>query len=211
MVVIIQLSKRQEDIVNIAKENGPITGEEIASTLNLARATLRPDLSFLTMAGVLEARPKVGYYYTGKGISNVIGEVLKQKKVNEIQGLPVAVNEETSVYDAIVTLFLEDVGTLFVVDNQNILKGVVSRKDFLKITLGDNDLNKLPIGIIMTRSPNVITVKDSDSALLAAKKIQEFQIDCLPVLGKDNDKIDDELVGRISKTHLIKIIAEIDI
>ncbi|WP_158212427.1 helix-turn-helix transcriptional regulator [Natranaerobius trueperi] len=210
-MVIIQLSKRQEDIVNIAKENGPITGEEIASTLNLARATLRPDLSFLTMAGVLEARPKVGYYYTGKGISNVIGEVLKQKKVNEIQGLPVAVNEETSVYDAIVTLFLEDVGTLFVVDNQNILKGVVSRKDFLKITLGDNDLNKLPIGIIMTRSPNVITVKDSDSALLAAKKIQEFQIDCLPVLGKDNDKIDDELVGRISKTHLIKIIAEIDI
>ncbi|OWZ83083.1 transcriptional regulator [Natranaerobius trueperi] len=207
----MQLSKRQEDIVNIAKENGPITGEEIASTLNLARATLRPDLSFLTMAGVLEARPKVGYYYTGKGISNVIGEVLKQKKVNEIQGLPVAVNEETSVYDAIVTLFLEDVGTLFVVDNQNILKGVVSRKDFLKITLGDNDLNKLPIGIIMTRSPNVITVKDSDSALLAAKKIQEFQIDCLPVLGKDNDKIDDELVGRISKTHLIKIIAEIDI
>ena len=52
--------------MQIVKENGPITGEHIAEQLNLTRATLRPDLSILTMAGFLDARPRVGYFYTGK-------------------------------------------------------------------------------------------------------------------------------------------------
>jgi DNA-binding FadR family transcriptional regulator len=38
----------------------------IAKKLNVRRATLRPDLTVLTMAGLLEARPRVGYFYTGK-------------------------------------------------------------------------------------------------------------------------------------------------
>ncbi len=62
----IELNKRQEDILQIVKENGPITGEHIAERLNLTRATLRPDLAILTMAGFLDARPRVGYFYSGK-------------------------------------------------------------------------------------------------------------------------------------------------
>ncbi|RYD04099.1 hypothetical protein N752_16080 [Desulforamulus aquiferis] len=54
----MELSKRQETILEIVKKNGPITGEQIAEQLNLTRATLRPDLSILTMAGLLEARPR---------------------------------------------------------------------------------------------------------------------------------------------------------
>ncbi|ACB84792.1 helix-turn-helix transcriptional regulator [Natranaerobius thermophilus] len=206
----IRLSKRQNEIVKIVREKGPISGEEIASYLNLARATLRPDLSFLTMSGLLEARPKVGYYYTGKSIENALGDILKQNKVSDIKGLPVAVSEETSVYDAIVTLFLEDVGTIFVVDENNYLKGVASRKDFLKITLGDNDLGKMPVGIVMTRWPNIVTLRDEDTALSAAKKVEEFQVDCIPVISDDNVEEQAELTGRVSKTHLVKLLAEID-
>ena len=62
----IELNKRQEQILEIVKDNGPITGEQIAERLNLTRATLRPDLAILTMAGFLDARPRVGYFYTGK-------------------------------------------------------------------------------------------------------------------------------------------------
>jgi HTH domain. len=40
----IELNKRQEEILEIVKENGPITGEQIAERLSLTRATLRPDL-----------------------------------------------------------------------------------------------------------------------------------------------------------------------
>ncbi|MFD3203553.1 HTH domain-containing protein, partial [Bacillus sp. LR_5] len=34
----IELNKRQEHILQIVKENGPITGEHIAEKLNLTRA-----------------------------------------------------------------------------------------------------------------------------------------------------------------------------
>lgn len=62
MVIIIELNKRQEHIIQIVKDHGPITGESIAAQLGLTRATLRPDLAILTMAGYLEARPRVGYF-----------------------------------------------------------------------------------------------------------------------------------------------------
>ena len=62
----IQLNERQEKIIEIVKKNQPITSEAIANKLSLTRATLRPDLAILTMAGILDARPKVGYFYTGK-------------------------------------------------------------------------------------------------------------------------------------------------
>ncbi len=53
----MKLNERQKKILQIVKENGPITGEQIAAALSLTRATLRPDLSILTMTGMLEARP----------------------------------------------------------------------------------------------------------------------------------------------------------
>ncbi|HBI27027.1 MAG TPA: transcriptional regulator, partial [Peptococcaceae bacterium] len=45
----MQLTPRQEQILEIVKENTPITGERIANKLNVRRATLRPDLTVLTM------------------------------------------------------------------------------------------------------------------------------------------------------------------
>ena len=63
VVRTIELSRRQQKIIQIVKDNGPITGEHIADQLDLTRATLRPDLAILTMAGFLEARPRVGYLY----------------------------------------------------------------------------------------------------------------------------------------------------
>ena len=59
------------------KHNGPITGEHIADRLDLTRATLRPDLAILTMSGILEARPRVGYYYTNKSQNKIIADELK--------------------------------------------------------------------------------------------------------------------------------------
>jgi len=62
----LELTRRQETILEIVKKSGPITGEQIAEKLSLTRATLRPDLAILTMSGLLEARPRVGYYYSGR-------------------------------------------------------------------------------------------------------------------------------------------------
>ncbi|MCY8081663.1 transcriptional regulator CcpN, partial [Bacillus haynesii] len=97
----IELNKRQEHILQIVKENGPITGEHIAEKLNLTRATLRPDLAILTMSGFLEARPRVGYFYTGKTGTQLLADKLKKLQVKDFQSIPVVIHENVSVYDAI--------------------------------------------------------------------------------------------------------------
>src|SRR5699024_11719270 len=99
-------SDRQETIVEIVKENGPITGEKISSKLNLSRATIRPDLAILTMAGFLDERPRVGYFYTGKTGSELLTEKVKKYKVKDFQSVHVVVNEDTYLYDYILIMFV---------------------------------------------------------------------------------------------------------
>ncbi len=137
------------------KENGPITGEQIADKLHLTRATLRPDLAILTMSGFLDARPRVGYFYIGQPSVQSLTENIQKLFVKDFHSRPVVVHDNTSVYDAIVTMFTEDVGTVFVVDNHSILVGVVSRKDFLRASIGKQELTSLPVTIMMTRMPNI--------------------------------------------------------
>lgn len=198
----IELNKRQEQILQIVKDNGPITGEHIADQLHLTRATLRPDLAILTMAGFLDARPRVGYFYTGRSGTQLLTDSLNHIFVKDYQSIPVVLNESISVYDAIVTMFLEDVGTLFVVDNQSVLVGVLSRKDLLRASIGKQELASIPVNIIMTRMPNITVCTKEDLMIDVAKKLIEKQIDSLPVV-KETEK-GYEVVGRITKTNITK-------
>src|SRR5699024_3711380 len=112
----VELSERQEKIIQIVKVNGPITGEKIAAQLHLSRATSRSDLDILRIAAYLDARPLVGYFYTGKTRSELLAEKIKKYRVEHVYSVPVVVKGSASVYDAISMMFLEDAGTLFVVD-----------------------------------------------------------------------------------------------
>ncbi|QXG60937.1 transcriptional regulator CcpN [Bacillus spizizenii] len=203
----IELNKRQEHILQIVKENGPITGEHIAEKLNLTRATLRPDLAILTMSGFLEARPRVGYFYTGKTGTQLLADKLKKLQVKEFQSIPVVIHENVSVYDAICTMFLEDVGTLFVVDRDAVLVGVLSRKDLLRASIGQQELTSVPVHIIMTRMPNITVCRREDYVMDIAKHLIEKQIDALPVI-KDTDK-GFEVIGRVTKTNMTKILVSL--
>ncbi|MED1438726.1 helix-turn-helix transcriptional regulator [Aeribacillus sp. FSL K6-8210] len=203
----IELNKRQEQILQIVKEHGPITGEHIADRLNLTRATLRPDLAILTMAGYLDARPRVGYFYTGKSGANLLVEKLKKLQVKDFQSIPVVVNDNVSVYDAICTMFLEDVGTLFVVDNQSLLVGVLSRKDLLRASIGKQELTQIPVNIIMTRMPNITVCKKEDLIIDVARILIEKQIDALPVVKEVDGGF--EVIGRITKTNITKILVRL--
>lgn len=202
MVIIIELNKRQEHIIQIVKDHGPITGESIAAQLGLTRATLRPDLAILTMAGYLEARPRVGYFYTGKTGGQLLSEAVKKIKVQDYQSRPVVIDKNVSVYDAICTMFLEDVGTLFVVDQSTLLVGVVSRKDLLRASLGKQDLTSLPVNIIMTRMPNIAMCRREDSLYDIAMELIERQIDAMPVVKDTKQGLG--VVGRITKTNITR-------
>jgi DeoR family transcriptional regulator, catabolite repression regulator len=204
VVLTIELSKRQEQILEIVKGNGPITGEHIADRLHLTRATLRPDLAILTMAGFLDARPRVGYFYTGKTGVQLLTDNLQKLIVKDYQSIPVVVNENVAVYDAIVTMFLEDVGTLFVVDSDSKLVGVLSRKDLLRASIGNQELTTLPVHIIMTRMPNLTICHRDDLLIDVAKKLIDKQIDAVPVV-KDVDN-GYEVLGRITKTNITRAL-----
>ncbi len=198
----IELNKRQDAILQIVKDNGPITGEQIAERLHLTRATLRPDLAILTMAGFLDARPRVGYFYAGKKNVVSITESMMNLKVSDFQSNPVIVSEHMSVYEAILHMFSEDVGTLFVGDDKGCLQGVLSRKDLLRTSIGSQDLNKIPVHIIMTRMPNIAFCTNEDSLIKAANKLIEREIDSLPVVEEtDNGQ---RIVGRLTKTSITR-------
>ncbi|MGI6097334.1 MAG: CBS domain-containing protein [Dethiobacteria bacterium] len=204
----MELNARQKEILEIVKNDGPISAEEIASRLSISKAAIRPHLASLTLSGFLAARPRVGYYYVGKDRNALIADIFREIKVKDIKSVPVVIREESSVYDAIVTLFLEDVGTIYVVDDQAILQGVISRKDLLKVSMGNNDLSKMPVGVVMTRMPNIVTVEPEENVLEMASKIIEYEVDSLPVVRPLKDDAL-EVIGRVTKTNLTRLIVEI--
>lgn len=206
----IKLTKRQDEILQIVRTNGPITGKQIAEKLSLTRAALRPDLAILTMSGNLDARPRVGYFYNHDFEVKQQAEKFLHQKVSDFKAHPIVVEKSTSVYDAIVQLFLEDVGTLYAVDHDGHLAGVISRKDLLRTAIGNKDLQGLPVSVIMTRMPNIITINPDETLLEAAKKMISNHIDSLPVvkeIGQDMNTY--LLVGRITKTTITRAYLEI--
>lgn len=210
-MILIDLKSRHHEIIEIVKAQGPITSEQIASLLNVTRSAIRADLNLLTMSGMLEAKPKVGYRYVGSVERQKIADYLNAIRVGDLKSRPVVIAETTSVYDAVVTMFLEDVGSIFITNEAQYLTGVISRKDLLKAAIGGGDIHQMPVGIIMTRMPNLITVAPSEPVVEAARKIMDHQIDALPVVDEifKEGKLFYRVVGRFSKTNITKLFVEI--
>jgi DeoR family transcriptional regulator, catabolite repression regulator len=208
-VIPIKLTKRQEEILEIVKAAGPITGKDIAQKLSLTRATLRPDLTILTMSGNLEARPRVGYFLNEDTEMNLKVAKFSKQIVKDYKAHPIVIQKSASVYDGIVQIFLEDVGTLYAVDQNGHLAGVISRKDLLRAAIGNKNLDDLPVSVIMTRMPNIVTIKQEDTLMDAAKKLIQNRIDSLPVVREiDSDSHTYEVIGRITKTTITKAFLE---
>ncbi|OLN30459.1 helix-turn-helix transcriptional regulator [Desulfosporosinus metallidurans] len=208
----MEWTDRQQRIVEIVKSTGPITGEKIAAKLNLTRATLRPDLTILTMSGVLEARPRVGYSYRENLGPSPIMERMLQLRVCAFKSMPVNVLESASIYEASVTMFTQNVGSLTVVGTDRVLLGMLSRKDIMKASLGKTDLQQVPVGVIMTRMPNIYMTTPDEPVFSAAKKLVQHQVDSLPVVEGYIDENGDEcyeVVGRFTKTNVTKLFVDI--
>lgn len=99
---------------------------------------MRNDLSILTMTGLLDARPKVGYFYTGQTVEPLLFDKLYHAKVAEIMIPPLMIEQFVSVYDAVTTLFMYDVGSLYVKNAEEELIGVLSRKDLLRFAISNS-------------------------------------------------------------------------
>ncbi|MDD4342743.1 MAG: CBS domain-containing protein [Eubacteriales bacterium] len=202
----IYINQRQEQIIDIVKRKGPITGEKIAEHFEATRATIRSDLDFLSQVGFLGARPRVGYFFKESENMEFLMKGLVKKKVRDYHSVPACIRENTSVYDCIVQLFLEDVGTIFVVNEERYLEGVISRKDLLKATIGNTDIKSLPVSVIMTRMPKIITASMEESLVSIAKKIVDNEVDSLPVVEEKlvNGEPVLDVIARVSKTNITR-------
>ena len=68
----------------------------------------------------------------------------------------------------------------------------------------------MPVCMIMTRTPNVITTNKEDDVVLAAKKIIEHEVDSIPVVEiNEEDTNQIKVIGRLSKTNITKLFLEI--
>lgn len=72
----MKLTARQEEIIKIVKKEQPISGDKIAASLGLTKPTLRSDLAVLTMTGILDAKPKVGYFFSGSRVEPLLFETV---------------------------------------------------------------------------------------------------------------------------------------
>ncbi|MFC4404783.1 helix-turn-helix transcriptional regulator [Gracilibacillus xinjiangensis] len=209
---MIEFTKRQQEIIEILKKHEPITAEQIAEMLGVSKGTIRSDLAVLVMTGNIEAKPKVGYFLGKKNLNRMErSDWWHKTPVKEIQSVAVTIDASTTVNDAVISLFLEDVGTLVVVDENQFLTGIVSRKDLLKVTLGNAQAASMPIQLVMTKKPKVYTVESDDSVYEAARKLIYYQIDSLPVVKQVNENSQAlKVIGRITKTNIVKSLIEVE-
>jgi len=198
----LKLSERQKKIVDIVKLHQPLSGEKISELLDISRATLRPDLSFLTLVGILKATPKIGYTYSGLDLETLFFFDTFQKEVAEIMTSPVLVTHDSYIQDAIITLFMYDADVLYVIDEGKLLLGIMSRKDLLRASL-NSGIQTTPVAVCMTRMPHIITCTKDMNILEAAALLQDHAIDSLPVVDEENDR---KIVGTVTKSALLDYI-----
>ncbi|MGT2847208.1 CBS domain-containing protein [Streptococcus massiliensis] len=198
----MKLTDRQKQIVDIVKKREPLSGEKISELLDISRSTLRADLSFLTLVGILKATPKVGYTYSGSDLETLFFYDTFQTKVEAVMTSPLLLPQSTFIQDAIIDLFMYDADVLYVVGEEKELLGVISRKDLLRAALNTN-INTTPIAVCMTRQPHIKTCHKDMNILEAAVILQDLEIDSLPVVDEDDDKA---VIGNITKSSLLDFI-----
>ncbi|HLQ74963.1 MAG TPA: CBS domain-containing protein [Alloiococcus sp.] len=204
----MKLSDRQKEIIEYVKASAPITGDQIANELNLSKATIRPDLTLLTSTEILIAKPKVGYLYNRHYVTPFLITDIAQKNVEEVMKVPIIIDIETPISEAINLVFLEDTGSLYVTQDGD-LAGIVSRKDLLKAAMMGKNANELSISFVMSRSPNIITLRHDDTVAQACKKIVMHKVDSLPVLKYDQETKKDTIIGKVSKTVMNNVLYSI--
>ncbi|RNE09937.1 Control catabolite protein of gluconeogenesis [Lacticaseibacillus paracasei] len=203
-MAVTQLTERQNKIIQLLKAESPMTGETLATKLNISLATIRADLRLLTTIGILDARPKVGYAYQGENLLQMDSQKFFQTTIAAILLPPTEIKLTTSMEEAVTKLFLADVGSLYVLDDDGALVGLISRKDLLRASFTNRDTT-LPASIVMTRMPNVITVTADTSIIAASKLLLKHNVDSLPVLQNAGDT---HVIGKITKNRIFKYLIE---
>ncbi len=202
----MDFTKRQTRIINMLKQTSPLTSEKIAGNLELSVSTIRPDLRFLTSVEILNARPKVGYEFKGNQLLNFDYDHIYQTPISEILLPTTEIKASDTLQVAVGKLFLKDVGSLYVVNEKGDLVGLISRKDLLRASLNNSNVQSMMASIIMTRMPNIITMSVIQAGKLFLKLLLLHKVDSLPVVEKQSSR---HAIGKITKNRIFQHFIEI--
>lgn len=204
----LKLTDRQNQIVEIVKQQDPITSKQIAAKLGLSMPTIRSDLRLLTAFGILEAKPKVGYAFNYSQTKALSYTKLYAEPIENILQKPTEIREDATLTEAVNTLFIEDVGSLYVIGNNKELVGLISRKDLLRATLNNTNASLTLASTVMTRMPNIFTVTPDMSVIETGRLLLDRRVDSLPVVDKQNPT---KIVGKITKNRIFQhFISSVD-
>ncbi|WP_203651910.1 helix-turn-helix transcriptional regulator [Secundilactobacillus yichangensis] len=201
----MEFTERQQRIVKMLKAKSPLTGEKIAGQLKLSVPTIRADLRLLTAVEVLKARPKVGYVYYGDSKLGVDYANLYDQPISTIMQPAATIKDDATLQAAISKLFLQDVGTLFVLDQTDQLVGLISRKDLLRASFNNSNPESVLASVIMTRMPNIVTVTADTTVKQAGQQLLKHKVDSLPVVDKSAPK---SVIGKITKNRIFQHFIE---
>lgn len=205
---LLKLTDRQNQIIEIVKRKNPITSKQIAAELGLSMPTIRSDLRLLTAFGILEAKPKVGYAFNESPSKALSYAKLYAEPIENILQHPTEIRENATLTEAVNTLFIEDVGSLYVIGNNQELVGLISRKDLLRATLNNTNASLTLASTVMTRMPNIFTVTPDMSVIETGRLLLERKVDSLPVVDKHDPT---KVVGKITKNRIFQhFISSVD-
>lgn len=137
----------------------------------------------------------IGVIHKNMTIAQQALEVRKVKRSES--GLiidPITLSENATAQDALSLMAENKIGGIPVVDENGILKGIVTNRDLRFVT----ETNK-PISEVMT-TENIITTSEGTTLTDAEKTLQQYKIEKLPVV--DNDY---KLIGLITFRDIIKV------
>ena len=129
-----------------------------------------------------------------------MSDELFNAKVEDLMSAPLIVKQDISIQDGVTNLFMYDSGTLYVVDDNDKLIGITSRKDILRFLINGTSTDSTPIALVMTRMPNIVVISPDTTILSAARLLQRHEIDSLPVVESDESL---RVVGKVSKTSIL--------
>jgi IMP dehydrogenase len=136
------------------------------------------------MAIAIAREGGIGVIHKNMSIAEQARQVTKVKRAeNAMIYDPVTIAKEKTVRDALGLMKTHKIGGIPVIDGEGCLVGIVTNRD-LRF---ENDLNKL-ISEVMTKD-NLITTNISTSLEMASAILQQYKIEKLPVVDKNNKLI----------------------
>lgn len=148
-----------------------------------------------SMAIAMAQQGGIGVIHKNMTIEEQALEVRKVKRSESGMIIdPLTLSEKCLVKDALDLMREHKIGGIPVVDDNKILKGIVTNRD-LRF---EKNINR-PIVEVMTGS-NIVTTNDGTDLLSAESILQENKIEKLPVVDKNN-----RLIGLITYRDIIKV------